>query len=431
MASLQKKGENWYCQFLYRGKRHTFTIGKVDRDEAEAKSNQADYLLMRIRQGLLTLPAGVDIVSFLQNDGKTPQSQPGLETTGTSDHTLDLGRLRDRYLETHGNGSLEQATLDGIKTHFRHLVATLGEKFPIGRLVMPDLQKHVDRRSKMRGLKKGKLSPATIKKEIISLRTAWNWSVNMQLLSGKFPATGLTYPKFEEKAPFQTREEIERRIKAGGLKKQEIAALWDSLYLTLPEIEEVLNQICETALQPWIYPMCCIAAHTGARRSEMLRALIADVDFSSQSLLLRERKRAKGRATTRRVPLTSQVISILKDWLAVHPGGQYLFTQAATVVRSKTKRTAATAITPDEAHDHFKRALANTRWSVMRGYHVFRHSFISLAASRGIDQRLIDEWVGHQTDEQRRRYRHLYPTTQQTAISLMFGDTTGRVVIQA
>jgi len=33
---------------------------------------------------------------------------------------------------------------------------------------------------------------------------------------------------------------------------------------------------------------------------------------------------------------------------------------------------------------------------------------------------LIDEWVGHQTEEQRRRYRHLYPTTQQEAISRMF-----------
>jgi integrase len=59
---------------------------------------------------------------------------------------------------------------------------------------------------------------------------------------------------------------------------------------------------------------------------------------------------------------------------------------------------------------------------VVRGYHVFRHSFISLAASRGIDQRLIDEWVGHQTEEQRKRYRHLLPSVQQQAISSMFGQ---------
>jgi hypothetical protein len=30
MASIQKKADSWYCQFMYRGQRHTFTIGKVD-----------------------------------------------------------------------------------------------------------------------------------------------------------------------------------------------------------------------------------------------------------------------------------------------------------------------------------------------------------------------------------------------------------------
>ena len=126
MASLQKKGESWYCQFLYHGKRHTFTIGKVEPDEAESKANQVDYLLMRIRQGLLTVPPETDIVVFLQHDGKPPE--PTLPTANESPSvavTLTLGALRDRYLRTHENGSLEQTTIDGINTHFRHLVTTL------------------------------------------------------------------------------------------------------------------------------------------------------------------------------------------------------------------------------------------------------------------------------------------------------------------
>ncbi len=162
------------CQRL-----HTFTIGRVEPDEAESKANQVDYLLMRIRQGLLTVPPETDIVVFLQHDGKPPE--PTLPTTKESAPvapTLTLGALRDRYLRTHENGSLEQTTIDGIHTHFRHLVATLGERFPIRDLGMGDLQKHVDRRARMKGLKNGKLSPATIKKEIISLRTVWNWGVN-------------------------------------------------------------------------------------------------------------------------------------------------------------------------------------------------------------------------------------------------------------
>jgi hypothetical protein len=50
---------------------------------------------------------------------------------------------------------------------------------------------------------------------------------------------------------------------------------------------------------------------------------------------------------------------------------------------------------------------------VLRGYHLLRHTFISICASQGVDQRLIDEWVEHQTEEQRKRYRHLDPSTQQ------------------
>ena len=65
------------------------------------------------------------------------------------------------------------------------------------------------------------------------------------------------------------------------------------------------------------------------------------------------------------------------------------------------------SFSPKEPHDHLKRTLAKSEWSAMKGWHIFRHSFIGICTSSGIDQRFIDEWVGHQTDEQRRRYRHL------------------------
>ena len=56
--------------FVYQGKRHSITLGKVKPDEAEAKAGQVDLLLLRIKQGLLTLPAGVVIEDFLLHDGQ-------------------------------------------------------------------------------------------------------------------------------------------------------------------------------------------------------------------------------------------------------------------------------------------------------------------------------------------------------------------------
>jgi len=411
MASIHHKGDAWHCQFLYHGKRHTFSLGKVSQDEAETKASQVDYLLMRLKQNLLQLPPGLDIVTFVSFDGKPPHETSEAEV-------LTLGGLRDRYLETHRNGSLEQSTLDGIELHFRHLVGTLGEKFPVPDLSLAELQQYADQRARKKGLKGRKLSPATIKKEIVTLRTAWNWGVAMGLLTGRFPMRGLRYPRFAEKPPFMVWEEVERRIQ--GLTEEESREWWDCLYLRAEEISALLAHVKQKAIQPWVYPLCCVAAYTGARRAEILRMLVSDVDFQGNTILIREKKRTKGKTTTRRVPLTPFLAGVLKAWLAVHPNDPTLFCQAA-VVRSKTKRTTAVPVTHDEAHDHFRRAVKESKWKVLRGYHVLRHSFISACASKGIDQRLIDEWTGHATDEQRKRYRHLYPSTQQAAIVSVFG----------
>jgi len=48
---------------------------------------------------------------------------------------------------------------------------------------------------------------------------------------------------------------------------------------------------------------------------------------------------------------------VLREWLAVKPESLFLFCQSQRVTRSKTKRTDATAVTKDEAHDHFKRTV--------------------------------------------------------------------------
>jgi integrase len=384
MATLQERNGSFRVLFCYNGKRETFTIGKVSRQEAEATSAQVDYLLMRIEQRFVAIPPGVDVVAFIRNGGKATEDGGPTERS-----EVTLAQFRDRYLETHDNGSLEKTSLDGIRLHFKHLIATLGERHSIRSLSLADLQRHVDRRAKAKGIH-GRLSPATIRKEIVTLRTSWNWGVRMGIVTGRFPNAGLRYPKGDEKPPFMTWQEIERRIKAGGLTNKDRAILWDALFLTLPEIDELLEHVKASARQPWVYPLFVFAAHTGARRSEMIRAQTADVDFEGGTVLIREKKRARGQRTTRRVPLSSKLAEVLQEWLAVHPGGQSLFSQEAAVTRSKTKRAASMPVTRDEAHDHFKRTLAGSKWRVMRGWHVLRHSFASNCAANRVDQRLID-----------------------------------------
>jgi integrase len=305
----------------------------------------------------------------------------------------------------------------------------------------------VDRRAKAKGGKR--LGAATIRKEIVTLRTAWNWAERMGLVSGRFPYHGLRYPKSDEKPSFQTLEEIECRIGLEGLTPAQGNELWESLYLRTEEIADLLAFTKEHAAYPWIYPLICMAAHTGARRSELIRMQVADVDFAGGSVLIREKKRVKGKRSTRRAPLTPLLKEALTAWLAVHPGGTTLFCQAGEIERSK-KRSRTTGhqngkgrattltgrlatvrqrdqtpgpvpLTPSECHDHFRRTLRPGKWRVVRGLHTLRHSAASCLAAAGVDQRIVDDILGHQSIEMQRRYRHLTPQVKSQAVRAAFG----------
>ncbi|MFY9853647.1 MAG: hypothetical protein WAK26_07200, partial [Terracidiphilus sp.] len=68
-------------------------------------------------------------------------------------------------------------------------------------------------------------------------------------------------------------EQIERRILRGKLTEDEQAELWDSLYLTMSEVEALLAHVKSNGsiirerqkFFPWVFPMFCFAAYTGAR----------------------------------------------------------------------------------------------------------------------------------------------------------------------
>jgi integrase len=440
MASLELRNQKYRVVFMYSGRKFSYALDTRDKTTAEALRGGVEKTIMLIEQKVIRVPEGADIVAFVKSGGKVeeePKPAPA---------PLTLGQLKVNYLQTHGQGAMEANSLATVRMHLGHFVGTLGERFAVRSLTLDDLQRHVNerRKKKYRGRQ---LSAVTLKKEVASFRAAWNWAALSGLVKGTFPSKGLVYPKTDEKPPFMTMAEIQRRI-TPSMNEAERDELWGCLYLTQEELPLLLNHVKQAAAHPWVYPLFCFVAHTGARRSEALRVLVQDVDFDSRTVLIREKKRTRKQRTTRRVPLTPFLASVLKEWLAVHPGGPSLFCQGGEVGRSrKRSRTtghkgektrvsslkgrlanvrkreapAASAITKDEAHDHLKRTLAGSKWEVIPGWHCLRHSFISACASKGVDQRLIDEWTGHSTEEQRKRYRHLYPSTQQQAIASVFG----------
>jgi hypothetical protein len=259
VASLQFRNGVYRLLFRFNDKQQTLSIGEVPLAEARQWKFRTENLLMRVKQRLLEIPASVSVVDFIRFDGRPPVD-PAL--TVRKDTTLH--RLTEEYVKTVSNGAIESNTLANAKIHIKHLEKTLGKHFLLASITLGKLQDHITRRAP-------KVSAVTIKKELDTLRTIWNWGLRMQWVDRMFPCAGLIYPKTEEKLPFMTWDEIERRVRAGGNGD----TLWECLFLDTKQIAELLAYLNTRTAPPWLYPMVFMAAHTGARRSEMIRARVS------------------------------------------------------------------------------------------------------------------------------------------------------------
>ncbi len=395
----------------YDGKPCRHCPGTKDEEEAGASLSRLEGIRL-LERGRLEPPApDADLALYQLSEGKV-SAKPEI---ARSPQALTLAMLAERFAAAQAT-SLEANSLATVQIHLRHLRRSIGDDSSVRHFTLADLQGYVDRRARQRGRRGKPLSTATIRKEVTTLGAAWAWAVQHGTLEGNFPRSGVRYPKATERPPFQTWAEVERQIGHGGLPPDEQAELWDTLFLTLPEVRSPLDFVNVNACKPSLCPMLAFAAHTGARRSEILRSRIGDFDFDAGTVLVREKERVKGKVTTRRAPLSPFLASPPRDWLAGHSGGRCTFCQPEQVWKSKSKRSAPTPIHRDEAHDHLRRTLDDGNWSAVRGWHTSRRGFISNCAASGVDQRLIDAWVGHTTEEVRCRYRHPLPDQSAAAI---------------
>jgi integrase len=269
---------------------------------------------------------------------------------------------------------------------------------------------------------------------------------------GKESPTGkLQYPKSRPPKQFFTRAEIEERVARGGLSDEQVKELWAGLFLDRVQINECLEHVKKAAnCPPFVYPMFVFVGHTGARRSEMMRSRVEDFDFASRTVRIREKKKDTDvEETYRRLKMSPLLTEVMRAWLANHPGGEHTFCLSGVVQRSSKrslttghqnpkaratglKARAATVrprevipgpqgLTRKEADSYFEKALAGSKWEVIKGFHTFRHSVGSIMAAAGVPERTIKEMLGHLTDDMLEHYRHLYPHETRDVIDRVFG----------
>jgi len=411
MASISQDPvtNQFHIRFRFAGQAFKQSLKTANLKEARAALARVEETLSLLTRGVLDLPADADPATFLLSAGKTT-SQPQ-----KARKVLTLGQLIDSYQKTMPEQSKERSTLKTEETHIKHFKLRLPVNKAVDALTTHDIQQFINAESR-RKVGKNCISPDTIKRHMDTLRCILNWGVKQELVQQIPTLSNLVFGKRDEKLPFMTRTEIEAIIARGGIEPGKIKQLWDSLYLNIHEVQEVVELVRKQARYPFLYPMFVFVAYTGARRSEMMRATIDDFDLVSGTVLIRERKRSRSRSTTyRRVELPSCCITVLKEWFANHPGGQYAFCQNFLDPETPPENP----LSADQARIQFTKTLRNTKWSVVRGFHVFRHSYASNLATKQVDQRIIDKHMGHQTEEMRHRYQHLAPDICRKAVEVL------------
>ncbi|QDT38407.1 tyrosine-type recombinase/integrase [Stratiformator vulcanicus] len=416
MASLENRTGYYNVVFRFGGRKFTRSLGTDDEREADRMRANLEQTIRDVKSGRLTVPEDAEIATFLLSDGKLTQAPKVIDEEEPDVPAAPaLVEVFGQFFDSLPDGALEDSTIATMKTHRQNLLRILGPDEIIAEHIdLNTLDRYVRSRSREKGQRGRNIGTVTIQKEIATLRRVWRWARKRGILPNDFPDVGdIQMPKSSEKPAFQTYDEITRQIKTGGLSEAEQRELWDSLYLRTTEIDKLLDHVRANARQAFLYPMVVAAAHTGARRSELMRSQVSDI--REDSLIIREKKRRKGRQSTRRVPHSSRLRKALDEWLEQHPGGSHTFG-----ITSESEAEPIRPLTPEQAHDAFQLVLKQSRWKVIRGWHCLRHSFISNLASQGVDQRLIDEFVGHTSEEMRRRYRHLLPEVKEAAIRGVF-----------
>jgi integrase len=406
MAYLrQDRAGNYVIAFRYppgrAGRQYNRSLGTKDRRTAVLGLKRLDGTLDALRLGLLAMPAEAEPGEFLLSGGARslkPARAP------LAAEPMTIAKIFEQWKATAKN---RENTMRTIQIHHAHISRLLGANKPIEAVTCADLQGYVDARAKEAG-KNGKVQSYTIRKELRRFRQTWEWGRRNGVCSApEWRIADLALEPDQGREPFRTFEEIKRRIGRGGVTKQQERRLWECLYLTGDDVKDVLNHVRKTATASWVYPLFAFCVMTGARRSEMLRSQIDDWDFETRIVHIRELKRDKRKQfTMRAVEIHPILAEVMSDRFGRHPGGQLAICQEN-----------GQPVSGDLADHHLDRTLAaHQKWCHIRGFHTFRHSFASLLAATNTDQRTIDALMGHQTEDMRRRYQHIFPPKKRRAI---------------
>jgi integrase len=282
--------------------------------------------------------------------------------------------------------------------HLRHFERFLGERarLPISNLTTADVERYLTERRR-------KVTGTTANKELQTLRQLLDFARKRGDIEHNPTYEATRFKGAGRPHRFLTKAEIDGELQRGGLSEEELKALRRFRYLNKEEIVGLLDLAQERT--PWLYPILATMAFTGVRRGEAVALEWGEVDFEGGRIWVRSRKQSrKQEFTARDIGLHDKLRDVLLRHREHGPKGRYVF-----------RGRDGGPLTPYELHEAFKKLIRGSDYEGI-GLHCLRHSFASNLAAQGVDGRLIDHYMGHQTEAMRHRYQHLFPEKKSEGI---------------
>jgi len=403
MANLGMKNGVYLARFRFGGQEYKRSLKTTDLKAARAAMHRVEDALHRLAINTLTVPAGVDAGDFIVSGGTltAPRARFPRRAAVSVDEAIHEYQENLAHLAVSNRAT--------VRGHLRNLTKSLKSKAvaPLDQVTPRDLEAFLQTRLRQR-------AHSTVKKERDTIMQFFCWCVATGYL-GVSPAADLTKVKASGNLmAFKTLKEIEATVARGGLTPRQVLAMYDGLYLAPAEIAGLLELVRERARHDVSLVLHAIPAYTGMRRGEVMRLRWADIEFEQDHIVARSLKQSRQDVETmRRIDLHPELKAILLAWRDQRPSGQFVVCDARSYAPFTSRETSI----------RFFQPLRGTQWCLNNakdwfkiGFHTYRHSFASNLAAAGVDQRIVDEWMGHQTEAMRKRYRHLFPKDKRSAI---------------
>lgn len=392
MASLRLRGASYHICFRFDGKQYDRSLKTTDKAEAECALHGIEQMLHWLHVGQRSIPDGVDPGCFITSRGIERTSKPEQQPPTVEDAVA-------RYLS-----SCEHRLADSYvglqRTHLGHFRRFLGnaESLRCNGVTVDHLEEYIQTRLSKR-------DPVTVRHERNTLIRFFDWVVNRQYIAAS-PAVALErITAGTDRDRFRTKDEIAKLLASGDFDEEETKEQWECLFLSTPEIAELLQLVGGRSTNVLSVRLHTIPAYTGMRRGEVLRLKWTDVDFGENFLTARSRKQSRQqRETARRIDLHPELRDLLLAWQTQCKSGRYVIGLAGSTRQ----------IDKDKANRLFWRPMRGSEWCINTkknwfkiGFHTYRHSFASNLAAAGVDQRIIDEFMGHTTEAMRQLNKRL------------------------